>query len=131
MVFVQSLQRNACTLLSRSRLNKRYQTGGPRIKRRAQHIKSWPDFFIEITDPRRAQGRHHSIKVVLSIATVAILCGMRGYCGISDWAKALNPKASARFGCRFQNKKYIVPSKSIIRDVLIRVDPVELDHALN
>ena len=31
---------------------------------------------------------------------------------------------------RYQNRRYIVPSLSIIRDVLIRVDPMHLDHAL-
>ena len=55
---------------------------------------------------------------------------MCGYRAIYDWAKALSQQARARFGCRFQNRKYIVPSESIIRDVLIRIDPVELDRGL-
>ena len=47
----------------------------------------------------------------------------------------IGPKASAkrpgeRFGCRYANGRYIVPSEYIIRDVLIRVDPVHLDRAL-
>lgn len=130
MVFVQPLQQNARTLLSRPELNKRYQTGGPRMKLSAQHMTALPDFFKEITDPRRPQGRRHHIKVVLSIASAAILCGMRGYRAIYDWAKGLSPTARARFGCRYRNKKYILPSESIIRDVLVRVDPVELDQAL-
>lgn len=96
------------------------------MKLSAQHMAALPDFFKEITDPRREQGRRHHIKVVLSIATAAILCGMRGY----DWAKGLSPTARARFGCRYRNRKYILPSESIIRDVLIRVNPVELDQAL-
>lgn len=130
MVFIQPLQRNARTLLSRPILNKRYQTGVPRMKLSAQHMKSLPNFFKEISDPRRGQGRRHRIDVVLSIATAAILCGMCGYRAISDWTQALSQNARARFGCRFRNKKYIVPSESTIRDVLIRVDPVELDQAL-
>jgi hypothetical protein len=55
---------------------------------------------------------------------------MRGYLAISDWANSLSPKARQRFGCRYQNKRFIVPSLSIIRDCLIRVDPVHLDQAL-
>jgi hypothetical protein len=55
---------------------------------------------------------------------------MRGYQAISDWANGLGQKARQRFGCRFRNKRYSVPSLSIIRDVLIRVDPVDLDRAL-
>lgn len=56
---------------------------------------------------------------------------MRGYKAIAGWANDLGPKARERFRCR--RKKgggYLVPSESIIRDILIRVDPVELDTAL-
>ncbi len=130
MVFLQTLQRNACALLSRPILNKQYQTGGQRMKLSADHMKSLPYFFKGINDPRREQGRRHSIETVVSIAAAAILCGMRGYSAIHDWAKALSQHARARFGCRFQDRKYIVPSGSIIRDVLIRIDPVELDRGL-
>jgi len=55
---------------------------------------------------------------------------MLGYLAISDWAKSLSQKTRERFGCRYENRRYIVPSLSILRDVLIRVDPVHLDHAL-
>ena len=96
----------------------------------AQHMKSLPDFFADIPDPRRAQGRRHRLSTVLAIATAATLCGMRGYLAISDWAKSLGQKARERFGCRYQDRRHIVPSLSIIRDVLLRVDPVHLDRAL-
>ena len=55
-------------------------------------------------------------------------CG--GYRAISDWATNLGPKARERFNCRRENGRYLVPSLSIIRDVLIRVDPEHLDLAL-
>jgi hypothetical protein len=55
---------------------------------------------------------------------------MRGYQAISDWADSLSQKARERFGCRYQNRRYFVPSLFTIRDVLIRVDPVHLDRAL-
>ena len=96
----------------------------------AQHMKSLPDFFVSIPDPRRGQGRRHQLPTVLAIATAAVLCGMRGYKAISDWAKSLSQKARERFRCRFENGRYVVPSESRIRDVLIRVDPIELDRAL-
>ena len=48
----------------------------------------------------------------------------------SDWAKSLSQKARERFRCRYENGRHIVPSLSIIRDVLIRVNPVHLDKAL-
>ena len=96
----------------------------------AQQMQSLPSFFAKIPDPRRAQGRRHRLATVLSIAAGASLCGMRGYRAIADWAKSLGKKARQRFGCRRVHGHYLVPSEYIIRDVLIRVDPVDLDRAL-
>ena len=96
----------------------------------AQQMQSLPNFFDDIPDLRRAQGRRHRLASVLAIAAGATLCGMRGYLAISDWAKSLGQNARERFRCRYGNRRYIVPSLSIIRDVLIRVDPVHLDRAL-
>ncbi len=96
----------------------------------AAQMRSLPQFFVDIPDPRRVQGRRHRLCTVLAIAAGAILCGMRGYRGISDWAKSLGQKARERFGCRYQKGRYLVPSEYIIRDVLIRVNPVHLDRAL-
>jgi len=67
---------------------------------------------------------------VLGIAAGAVLCGMRGYKAIADWAESLGQKARERFGCRRQGGRYVVPSESIIRNVLIRVEPAHLDRAL-
>jgi hypothetical protein len=96
----------------------------------AQQMQSLPSFFSEISDPRRSQGRRHRLAVVLAIVAGANLCGMRGYSAIADWAKSLGKNARQRFGCRFDKDRYLVPSESIIRNVLIRVDPVQLDRAL-
>lgn len=130
LVFVQALQRNARILLSSHSLTDRYKNGGPRMKLTAEQMRSLPGFFREIKDPRRAQGKRHRIHVVLAIAAGAILCGMRGYKAISDWTQALSPRMRERFGCRYQAGKRIVPSESTIRDVLVRIEPVELDQAL-
>ena len=124
MVFVKPLQSDTRKLLSQSILKPIYRTGGSKIMLRAQQMESLPYFFTDIPDPRRAQGQRHRLATVLAIAAGATLCGMCGYQAISDWAKSLGQKARQRFGCRYHNKKYTVPSKSIIRDVLIRIDPV-------
>jgi len=130
MVFVKPLISHVQELLSRPILESAYRTGGQKLLLSAQHMKSLPDFFAEIPDPRRPQGRRHRLSTVLAIAAAATLCGMRGYLAISDWANSLGQKARERFGCRYQKRRFIVPSLSIIRDVLIRVDPVYLDRAL-
>lgn len=91
LVFVQALQRNTRKLLSGHSLTSCYKTGRSRMKLTAEQMRSLPGFFREIKDPRRAQGQRHRIHVVLAIAAGAILCGMRGYKAISDWAQALSP----------------------------------------
>ena len=130
MLFVKALSPNAQRLLSQPILEPTCRTGGSKIMLRAQQMQSLPEFFKDIPDPRRAQGQRHRLATVLAIAAGAILCGMRGYLAISDWANNLSQQARQRFGCRYRNKRFIVPSLSIIRDVLIRVDPVHLDQAL-
>lgn len=129
-VFVKPLQANARTLLSRAILPPPYRTGDSKIMLSADHMQSLPSFFADIIDPRRAQGRRHRLSTVLAIAAGAVLCGMRGYKGIADWAQGLGPKARRRFGCRSQAGRGVVPSEYVIRNVLIRVDPAQLDRAL-
>jgi hypothetical protein len=63
-------------------------------------------------------------------AAAATLCGMRGYKAISLWAKDLGWKARARSRCYYRNRSYHVPSRIVIREVLTRVDPDQLDRAL-
>ena len=55
---------------------------------------------------------------------------MTGYKAMAGWAQDLGDKARERLGCRRVDGRYRVPSESIIRNVLIRVDPAVLDHAL-
>ena len=130
MVFVKPLQANTRSLLSSPVLPSPYHTGGNKIMLSAKHMQSLPDFFRKIPDPRRGQGRRHPLPTVLGIAAGAILCGMRGYRAISDWAQSLSQKARERFNCRRENGRYVVPSEYVIRDVLIRVNPVDIDRAL-
>ena len=130
MVFVQPLRADARPLLSQAVLPPPYQIGGSTLVLTAAQMQSLPAFFREIPDPRRAQGRRHRLSTVLAIAAGAVLCGMRGYRAIADWAQGLGQKARERFGCRREKCRYVVPSESIIRNVLIRVVPAHLDRAL-
>ena len=106
-------------------------TGAAKIMLNAQQMRSLPQCFTLIADPRRRQGRRHRLPVVLAIAAAAILCGMRGYKAISDWAEGLGQKARERFGCRREDGRYVVPSEFVIRDCLLRIEPGALDRALN
>jgi hypothetical protein len=130
MLFVFLLQADACAVLSRPNLESPYQTGTPKLMLSAEKMQSLYDFFTDIPDPRRAEGRRHSLPTVLAISAAAVLCGMEGYKAIWDWAKMLGPKGRERFRCRYVKGSFQIPSEFIIRNVLIRVDPEQLDLAL-
>ena len=132
LVFVRPLIANARVRLSQPVLDPQYHHGDPKIMLSADTMRSLPEFFHAIPDPRRAQGRRHPLPAVLAIATAATLCGMRGYKAIAEWAQDLGQKARARLGCRWHRptRRYLVPSVYVIRDLLVRVDPAQLDRAL-
>lgn len=129
-IFLRPLHAKAQALLSRPVLDPIYRRGAPNIMLSAEHMRALPDFFVDIQDPRRGQGRLHPLPVVLAIATAATLCGMRGYEAMGAWAADLGQKARARFRCRYRHQRYLVPSRTVIRQVLTRVDPEQLDRAL-
>jgi hypothetical protein len=129
-IFLRPLHANAQALLSRPVLDPVYRHGAPNIMLSAEHMRVLPDFFADSQDPRRGQGRLHPLPVVLAIATAATLCGMRGYQAMGAWAADLGQKARARLRCRYRNQRYQVPSRTVIREVLTRVDPEQLDRAL-
>ena len=129
-VFMRPLLSHARTLLCEAHLGPPYVRGVPKLMLTAVQMQALPQFFEAIPDPRRAQGRRHPLSAVLAIAAAAHLCGVRGYKAISDWADSLSQSARQRFGCRCEQRRYLVPSEFIIRDVLIRVDPQHLDAAL-
>ncbi len=130
-VFVRPLCKDPRARLTHPDRERLQLTGASKIMLDAEQMRSLPLCFTTITDPRRAQGRRHRLPVVLGIAAGAILCGMRGYKAISNWADALGQKARERFGCRREGGRYLVPSEFVIRDCLIRIEPDALDQALN
>lgn len=130
LVFVYPLCRHPQQQLTHPDRNHLSRTGAPKIMLNAEQMRALPQCFATIADPRRAQGRRHRLPVVLGIAAGATLCGMRGYQAISDWAKGLGPQARRRFGCRRERDSYVVPSESVIRDCLVRIEPGALDQAL-
>ena len=131
LVFLLPLQRNTRALLAGPLLHQRYHTGRSRMQLTARQMLSLYDYFHDIDDVRRAQGKKHQLPTILSLAAAAILCGMRGYKDIALWAQSLGNNARSRFRCRKRNGQYEVPSRTVIRNALIAVNPEQLDQALN
>ena len=132
-VFVRALHRQARQRLAQPILDPRDHTEEhPKMTLTAVQMRALPESFGSISDPRRAQGRRHPMRAVLAIAVGATLCGMRGYKAIGQWAERLGQKGAQRIGCRRDpdTREYLIPSVTVIRDVLMRVDPVQLDRAL-
>ena len=129
-VFLKPLCRNVQQRLSQGILTDSLGKGGSKMTLNAEQMTALPQFFREIPDPRCSQGRRHQLPTVLAIAAGATLCGARGYQAIWGWAQGLGEKARERFRCRVEHGKRVVPSESVIRDVLIRVNPQDLDRAL-
>lgn len=130
-VFVRPLHRTTRLQLTHPDRNHLQLTGAPKLMLTAEQMRSLPESFATIPDPRRSQGQRHPLSVVLSIAAAAILCGRRGYKAIHDWAESLGQKARERFGCRNENGRYVVPSEFVIRDCLVRIEPDALDQAIS
>ena len=128
-VFVKPLSPQAQAILSAAILEPRYCIGGKKIMLKAEEMNTLHQCFCRIPDPRRGQGRRHQLATVLSLAAGATLCGARGFQAMWEWARDLSQKARARFRCRVENGRYVIPSLYVIRDVLIRVDPTHLDQA--
>ena len=129
-VFLYPLARNVRRQLSGARLDPTLHKGAPKTMLSAAQMRSLPDYFIDIDDPRTRKGRRHSLPSILALASAATLCGARGYKAIGEWVDALGHKALERFGVRRRNGVRKPPCLSTIRTLLIRVDPAQLDRAL-
>ena len=56
-IFVRPLTRHAQTFLSQSMLDPLYRYGAPKLMLTANQMRTLPDYFADIPDPRRRQGQ--------------------------------------------------------------------------
>jgi hypothetical protein len=63
--FRQTDETKRATLLSQPILDPAHRIGDPKMKLSADQMRSLPDFFKTIADPRRAQGRRHRLATVV------------------------------------------------------------------
>ena len=129
-VFLYPLTGDVRQQLSGAMLAPTLRKGAPKTMLSAAQMRSLPEFFTEIDDPRTRKGQRHPLPSTLALATAATLCGARGYKAIGEWVDALGHKALERFRVRLRNGVRKPPCQSTIRTLLIRVDPEQLDRAL-
>jgi hypothetical protein len=129
-IFVRPLHPKARTLLCQASLETAERTLRAKLMLTAGQLRALPQFFQDIPDPRRLAGRRHPLSTVLAIAAGASLCGVRGYKAMGVWAERLSQSARQGLRCRCERNHYRVPSDSIIREVLLRVDRPHLERAL-
>ena len=95
----------------------------------AEQMRSLPDVFRTITDPRSRYGRRYRLETLLGLAAAATLCrpGLQG-----DPRVGVRPLAgdAAPFRCRRVNGAYERPSIYCLRNAIVKVAPEELDAAL-
>lgn len=74
--------------------------------------------FADLPDPRQSSGQRHTQALCLSLFTLAIAAGNKGFLAIGDWLKAYQNELITLF----QPPKNRLPSYSTIRRVLLHLD---------
>ena len=82
-------------------------------------------YLSQVPDPRGRQGRRHSLSAMLTAVICSLLCGARGYEGLVEWLHDL--PVDIWHGMGFTRRP---PQKDAFRDLLIKLDPTELDRVL-
>lgn len=83
------------------------------------------DVLQQIPDPRGRQGRRHACSAMLAAVVCAILCGARGYSGITQWIHALDLEWWHALG--FNRTP---PKLGAFRKLLMKLSEEALDGAL-
>jgi len=83
------------------------------------------DVFGQLSDPRKSRGRRHSLAVVLTLATCAVLAGARSFTAIGEWSTDAGLAVADLLGIVW------VPDESTFRRVFASLDADALDTALS
>jgi hypothetical protein len=76
------------------------------------------DYFSELPDPRRSQGRRHKLRDILAIALCAVLCGADDFTGIEEFGETR--EAWLR---QFLELPHGIPSHDTFGRVFAALDP--------
>jgi hypothetical protein len=79
----------------------------------------------QLPDPRGRKGRRHSLPAMLTAVVCGLLCGVRGYSQLVEWLHEL-PVAV----WHWMGYTRTPPKLDCFRDLLMRLDPAELEAIL-
>ena len=96
-VFLYPLTGDVRQQLSGAMLAPTLRKGVPKTMLSAAQMRSLPEFFTQIDDPRTRKGRRHPLPSTLALATAATLCGARGYKAIGSMRSGTKPSNGS--GC--------------------------------
>lgn len=135
MVFLRPLRRRALELLRQDFLTPDLLDEGALVDPNTLPLsgpKGLTAFMARVPDPRHRRGVRHRLACTLSVAVLGLLCGMRGFRALGQWAQGLTQEQRERLCC-FRSPttgRYVAPSGDTIRRALIDVDPDALSAAV-
>ena len=89
--------------------------------------KSLWERFAELPDPRSRQGQRHSLAAILSLMTVATLCGARSLEAAAQFARDRGRRFAESLGFTHET----TPCKATLSNVLRRLDPEAVERAVS
>lgn len=134
MMFIRPLRRRALELLRQDFLTPELLDEGALVDPNTLPLdgrKGLLAFMAQVEDPRHRRGVRHNLASTLAISTLGLICGMRGFRAIGQWAQGLSQEQRARLGC-FRSPSsglFVAPSVDTIRRTLTHVDPDALSRA--
>jgi hypothetical protein len=135
MMFIRPLRRRALELLRQDFLTPELLEQGALVDPNTLVLsgpKGLMAFMAQVEDPRHRRGVRHPLASTLAICVLGLICGMRGYLAIAQWASGLTQEQRARLGC-FRSPStglFVTPSADTIRRTLTHVDPDALSRAV-
>lgn len=83
-------------------------------------------YLAQVPDPRGRKGRRHPLSAMLTAVICAILCGHRGFTGITEWLHDQSVETWHALG--FTRRP---PLLDCFRDLLMKLDPQILQQVLS
>jgi predicted transposase YbfD/YdcC len=87
-------------------------------------MKKLREVIAEVQDFRKRQGKRYELGSILSLAIVAIMCGLKSYCAIAQWGRESGVAITAQLG--FKEGK--TPCAATIHRVFKHIDIKELEE---